>query len=204
MTAPTATTPTNPADPPLPDLRVPVHDALRWVADLLAGVRPEQLTRPTPCTDFDVDALERHLFGVVGRLTAMGAGHPAESVPPTIVVLPDDVEGSYRARVVEAQRAWTDPVALGRLVEAPFGRVPGAVVLGVYLAENLTHGWDLATATGQDPEADPALAGPAYAVMQRALPAEGREDLPFGPPVEPAADAGPTERLANWLGRVSR
>jgi hypothetical protein len=45
---------------------------------------------------------------------------------------------------------------------------------------------------------------PAYATMQRALPAEGRERLPFDPPVEPAEDAGPTERLANWLGRRSR
>jgi hypothetical protein len=59
-------------------------------------------------------------------------------------------------------------------------------------------------ATGQDPEADPALVAPAYATMQRALPATGREGFPFDPPVEPAPDAGPTERLANWTGRASR
>lgn len=93
---------------------------------------------------------------------------------------------------------------MGRLVEAPFGRVPGAVVLGVHLAENLTHGWDLATATGQDPEAEPGLVGPAYATMRQILPPEGREGFPFDPPVEPAAGAGPTERLANWCGRSSR
>ena len=92
----------------------------------------------------------------------------------------------------------------GQHLEAPFGRVPGSVVLGVHLAENLTHGWDLATATGQDPEADPALVAPAYATMQQALPATGREGFPLDAPVEPAADAGPTERLANWSGRRSR
>lgn len=204
MTAPTTDPrPTGP-DPSLPDLRQAVVSAQEWVARLAAGVRPDQLDARTPCSDFDVEALLEHLFGVADRLVAMGAGRPADSVPPSVAALPADVVGTYRARIEEGRRAWTDPVSLGRLVEAPFGRVPGAVVLGVYLAENLTHGWDLATATGQDPEADPALVAPAYATMQRALPAQGREGFPFALPVEPAADAGATERLANWLGRSSR
>ena len=42
----------------------------------------------------------------------------------------------------------------------------------------------------------------ALGVMRRALPAEGREDFPFAEPVTPAADAGPTEQLANWTGRT--
>ena len=206
MTAPTATEPA--ADPvagqALPDLRPAVHAAQLWVADLLVAVGPDRLAGRTPCTDFDVEALVRHLFGVADRLVAMGGGHPAESVPPSIPALPDDVVGAYRARVEQGRAAWADPASLTRLVEAPFGRVPGAAVLGVYLAENLTHGWDLATATAQDPEADPGLVAPAYATMRQILPPEGREGFPFDPPVEPAADTGPTERLANWSGRVSR
>jgi uncharacterized protein (TIGR03086 family) len=186
------------------DLRPAVHAAQLWVADLLDAVEPDQLSGRTPCTDFDVEALVKHLFGVAGRLAAMGAGRPAESVPPSVAALPTDVVAGYRDRVEQGRAAWADPASLGRLVEAPFGRVPGAVVLGVYLAENLTHGWDLATATGQHPEADPALVAPAYATMRRVLPPEGREGFPFDPPVEPAADAGPTERLANWSGRPSR
>lgn len=204
MTAPSTDPQPTRLDPPLPDLRQAVASAQEWVAGLAAGVRPDQLDLATPCTDFDVEALLKHLFGVADRLVAMGAGRPADSVPPSVSVLPSDVVETYRARVEEGRRAWSDPASLGRLVEAPFGRVPGAVVLGVYLAENLTHGWDLATATGQDPEADPALVGPAHATMLRALPAEGRDGFPFAAAVEPAADAGPTERLANWSGRSSR
>jgi uncharacterized protein (TIGR03086 family) len=188
-------------DRPLPDLRTAVHAAQQWVADLLEGVRPDQLLGPTPCVDFDVEALVRHLFGVADRLVVMGAGRPAESAPASVAVLPDDVVGSYRARVEHGRQAWADPAALDRLVEAPFGRVPGRVVLGVYLAENLTHAWDLARATDQDPEADPALVAPAYAVMRRVLPADGRDGFPFDAAVEPAAEAGPTERLARWMGR---
>ena len=206
MTAPTPTEPTTaPVAGQAPrDLRPAVHAAQLWVADLLGAVGPDHLSGRTPCTDFDVEALVRHLFGVADRLVAIGGGRPAESVPASIVALADDVVGAYRARVERGRAAWDDPASLGRLVEAPFGRVPGAAVLGVYLAENLTHGWDLATATGQDSEADPGLVAPAYATMRQILPPQGREDFPFAPPVEPAADAGPTERLANWSGRSSR
>ena len=203
MTTPAATD-VGPADQPVPDLRSAVSSAQEWVAGLVACVRPDQLADPTPCTELDVEGLLKHLFGVADRLVVMGEGHPAESAAPSIPTLPDDVVGAYRSRVEQGRRAWNDPASLGRLVEAPFGRVPGAVVLGVYLAENLTHGWDLATATGQDPEAEPALVGPAYATMRRTLPAEGREGFPFAPPVDPAPDAGPLERLANWSGRSSR
>jgi uncharacterized protein (TIGR03086 family) len=200
----TADDPRSTAGTGLPDLRAAVHSAQLWVADLLEGLRADQLALPTPCSEFDVDALVRHLLGVAGRLEAMGHGRPAESVPPSVDALPDDLVGAYRADVEAGRRAWADPAALTRLVEAPFGRVPGAMVLGVYLAENLTHGWDLARATGQVSEADPALVGPAYATMRQVLPAGGREGFPFAAPVEPAADAGPTERLANWTGRLSR
>ena len=205
MTALPVTDPTStPAPPqPRPDLRDAVAAAQGWVAGLLDRVRPDQLQDPTPCDAFAVEALVRHLFGVADRLVVMGAGRPAESAPAVVATLPDDVVGAYRARVEDGRRAWADPEALDRLVEAPFGTVPGHVVLGVYLAENLTHGWDLARATGQDAEADPALVAPAYAVMRQVLPDGARDGLPFAAPVEPPSGAGPTERLANWSGRRS-
>ncbi len=63
------------------------------------------------------------------------------------------------------------------------------------------HGWDLAVATGQDAEADPGLAVAALAQARQILPAAIRGgDVPFADVVEPAPDAGPTERLANWAG----
>lgn len=70
-----------------------MHTAQLWVADLLGAVGPDRLAGRTPCADFDVEALVRHLFGVADRLVAMGGGRPAESVPPSIPALPDDVVG---------------------------------------------------------------------------------------------------------------
>lgn len=186
----------------LPDHRAAVFTAQEWVADLLDQVAPDQYTLPTPCSEFDVDALIRHVYGVADRLTAMGQGKPAESASSQVEDLPDDVAGGLRDRIEQARTLWADDAVLTRTLEVPWGRAPGAMILGVYLSENVAHGWDLATATGQDPEADPQLAETALQVMSRALPPDGRENFPFGKPVEPVAGAGPTERLANWLGRT--
>ncbi|WP_158068521.1 hypothetical protein [Serinicoccus sp. CUA-874] len=43
-------------------------------------------------------------------------------------------------------------------------------------------------------------------MIKEFLPAETRPEdwIPFDAPVQPASDAGPTERLANWLGRTTR
>ena len=41
--------------------------ALRWAQGLVAGVRTDQLDRPTPCSEFDVRALLGHLVATVDR-----------------------------------------------------------------------------------------------------------------------------------------
>ena len=40
----------------------------------VAAVRPEQLTLPTPCTEFDVRALLGHIVAVLHRVAAVGRG----------------------------------------------------------------------------------------------------------------------------------
>ncbi len=187
-----------------PDHRAAVFAAQRWVAVLIDGLTRDQFGLPTPCPEFDVEALLKHLYGVADRVIAMGGGRDAMSVPASTADLPDDVAGGYRRRIAQGMEAWAEDEALGRMIGVPWGRAPGAIALSVYVAENLTHGWDLAVASGQDAEADPALAEIGLQIMSRVLPADGRNDFPFDNPVQPSAGAGPTERLANWTGRVRR
>lgn len=188
-------------NPVLPDLRPQLARAQQWVETLIAGVTADQLELPTPCEDFDVRTLIGHLYTGARRVEVMAAGGDARTVP-FVAELPDaDLARGYRARTEASQRAWA-AADLSAPVTAPWGTIPGALAIGGYLQEAVTHGWDLAVATGQQSEADPDLAEIALAAAQRALPAEPRGGvIPFGPVVEPEPSATATERLVNWTGR---
>ena len=185
----------------LPDLRPQLARAQHWVETLIAGVAADQLDNPTPCDEFDVRTLIGHLYTGARRTEAMAKGFDARTVP-FISDLPDaDLAAGYRDLIEASQRSWAD-ADLTAPVSAPWGSAPGAVALGLYLQEGLTHGWDLAVATGQPSEADPDLAEAALTAGLKALPAEPRGgNIPFGPVIESAPGATPTERLVNWTGR---
>jgi uncharacterized protein (TIGR03086 family) len=176
--------------------------ALAWVQGLAAGVRPDQLDRPTPCPEFDVRALLGHLVTTVHRARVIGEGGDPLAVPLVTTGVPDDGWAvAYADGTAKLWTVWGDDGMLDAPVTAPWGTIPGRAALCGYLNETLVHGWDLAVATGQPAEADVDLASAALALAARTLPAEPRGGhVPFAPAVEPSADAGPTERLANWSG----
>lgn len=175
------------------DPRTSYAGALDWAAAVLAGVREDQLGDRTPCPEFDVDGLGRHLVATVYKIAAIGEG-----ADPT--ALPFEVDGPLAEARTEYERVWTAD-ALDREVRVPWGVAPGRMALWGYVNELLVHTWDIAVATGQPVEAPDGVAEPALAVARMLIPAE-REGFPFAPPVEPAAGAGPTERLANWSGHA--
>lgn len=181
-----------PADP-----RPVFAEATAWVAALLRATKTEQLADPTPCTDFDVAALGSHLIGTVRRAVAIGEGADPLSVDLSQTAFDAERYAQTAQRAIEL---WADDTKLGAMVKVPWGTVPGAAALWGYVNEQFTHGWDLAQATGQDSEADPASVEQALGFCRAYIPAD-REGAPFGAVVEPRADAGPTEQLANWLGR---
>ncbi len=178
--------------------------ALAFAADLVDGVRPDQLTDPTPCDEFDVRTLLGHLLTTARRARVIAGGGSVAEVPPVVTDVPDaELAATYRRDADAALAAWADDALLEELVSVPWGSVPGAGAIWGYLNETLVHGWDLAVATGQPSEADPDLAGAALAAAQRFIPAGPRDpEVPFADAVSPAPGAGPTEQLANWSGRT--
>lgn len=114
----------------------------------------------------------------------------------------DGAGAAYRADAQEALGRWADDDLLTATLTAPWGPAPGGLALGGFIMETVAHGWDLAVATGLDPEADPDLAATALGIGEQALDGVPRgPELPFGEAVEPPPDAGPTTRLAAFLGR---
>jgi uncharacterized protein (TIGR03086 family) len=188
------------------DPRPHYRTALAWVRTLADAVPADRLTDPTPCPEWDVRGMLGHLVATVDRARVIGEGGDPGSVPRVVVDVPDDGWPDALAAAEDKMSAvWADAAVLDTVVTVPWGRVPGRGAVWGYLREALVHGWDLAVATGQDPEADPATAEAALAETRRVMPAEPRGGpIPFSAPVAPRPGAGPTEQLANWCGHTRR
>ena len=193
-----------PAAPrPAEDPRPLFASAASTACDVVGRVRPDHLTGPTPCADFDVRALLAHLIAVFRRVAAVGRSEDPFTVPHLVTDVPNDGWAvAARDATAEVEDVWADPAVLTRQLRLPFGVLPGAAALTTYAGEVTTHTWDLAVATGQDPTWDPRVLSVTLAAIRRALPAEGRgAEVPFGPAVPVADDAPAIDRLVAWQGR---
>ncbi|WP_030252275.1 TIGR03086 family metal-binding protein, partial [Streptomyces sp. NRRL S-455] len=114
---------------------------------VVRAVRDEQLTCPTPCSEYDVRALLNHLFLVVANFQALAAREPVE-FGETPDVVTGDWRGSFEEETARLREAWDAPGAEEGLVGGMGlpARTVGLMVLG----DLAVHGWDLARATGQD------------------------------------------------------
>lgn len=169
---------------------------------LVDGIHSSQWTLPTPCPEWDVRSLVGHLLATVRRPALVAEGADPEAVPIVVTGVEDrDWAAAFVVAEKETFAAWSDAALLDASVRVPWGVVTGRDALFGYLNEALVHGWDLAVATGQPGEADPSVATLALTGVRSKIPAGRRGGpSPFGAVVEPSADAGPTERLANWSG----
>jgi uncharacterized protein (TIGR03086 family) len=181
--------------------------ALDATGDLIAGVRDDQWSNPTPCPDWNVRALVNHL--VFGHRMFTGIIRGDQPPAPEDLAelrasdhLGDDPLKAYRDGAAALQAAFNQPNALERVVQAPIGTVPGAAVLQMRITEALVHGWDLAHATGQPARLPDDLAEESLGFAQRQLGADVSRAGRFGEPQAVAADAPAIDRLAAHLGRV--
>jgi uncharacterized protein (TIGR03086 family) len=169
------------------------------VGDLIAKVRPGQWSAPTPCTDWTVRRLVEHLIGMNRVFAALLADEPPPPRPAADHV-EDDPVGAYRDSAARLQAAFEQPGVLERTYRGPLGAATGAERLQIRLYDLLTHGWDLAQATGQPPELPDDVAELALAFVRTQLTEQARPGR-FGPAQRVADHAPAIERLVAFLGR---
>ncbi|MFJ4877003.1 TIGR03086 family metal-binding protein [Streptomyces sp. NPDC088745] len=186
------------------DPRPALWAAVALAGDTLVAVRPDQLASPTPCPDFTVGRLARHLVAVLRRIALAANGGDTLSAPTVAEDVTDDaLPKAWEEAVREARDAWADPAVLARPLTLPFGTLPGAAAALAFTTEFTVHTWDLATATGLRPAWDPEVVALCTATARRAIPADRRGGaVPFGPVVEVPADAPAVEKLVAWAGRT--
>ena len=154
--------------------------------DLARAVPDDRRDAPTPCRDWDVDALTGHLYQVVAALDLAGHGR---SIPPE----------HWRSACTGATIApdWAPPP---EKVDISGTALPGETVVAMLVGDLVLHGWDLSRALGRpfapDPEAVRLTSGFLDAFAE-----SGRAQGLFGEPVPVAGDASPLDHVVARSGR---
>ena len=190
-----------------PDYRLQLFLANDQAVALADAVNSSQLHDPTPCSAMDVSALLDHLVFVARRVAGLGRGETPTGDDTIPHVEFDDVPSALRVAASESKEAWSDDVSLTRTITMPWGDTySGAALARMYFVEMATHDWDLASATGATHLLDEQLGVDALACAPLTIRADYRnaEGNPFGPEVEPPAEATDWERLAAFMGRTPR
>jgi uncharacterized protein (TIGR03086 family) len=171
----------------------------------VAAVRPEQMTLPTPCTEYDVRALLGHIVAVLHKLAAVGRGEDPSQVPDVHPGIADDGWlAAFDAGAAEVRSVWADDALLEREFRLPWATLPGPMVVSAWAQEVSIHGWDLAVAIGATTDWDPEVGEAMLPFAHSILPADIRGEPignSFAAVVEVPESAGVYTRLAGWLGR---
>jgi uncharacterized protein (TIGR03086 family) len=181
----------------------PVADlerAFEAAAALVDGVPPDRREVPSPCADWTVTDVVEHV--ITGNLTVARALGPDLADAPQVA---ESLGPRFRSSAEALVAALALPDALTRTVTIPFGTVPVPVAVQLRTIEALVHGWDVAVASGQDPEGLPAdVAEAGIGFSESMFASADRTRLPFAPAVALPESAPAIDRLAALLGRDPR
>jgi uncharacterized protein (TIGR03086 family) len=171
---------------------------------VIDGVAPGQLGLPTPCTEWDVRAVINH---ITGGATMFAECVEQGSVPDARLGelmggdnLGDDFQASYHAAVDRARATFAVPGALAKIVKLPFGEMPADVALNIAIVDVMTHGADVARATGQT-IADEEILEVALAVGRQLISDDLRQPGLFEAEQPASPDASAADRLLAFAGR---
>jgi uncharacterized protein (TIGR03086 family) len=170
---------------------------------LVAGTTPEQLSLRTPCANWDVRSLINHFVGGGHMFATAFRGEEVHIDPdaPAPDLLGDDPLAAYDGAIADFSAAVDAPGAMDKVINLPFGQIPGPIVLEILKFDLLVHCWDLSQATGQkfEPPADLAEQGLQTAGM--IIAPEARDGDTFAAEVTPPSSATPMEKLVAFTGR---
>ena len=182
-----------PDSPPTDELDS-AEATLRVLQHVLHTVAADDMSRQTPCTEFDVGQLTGHLLNT---LTVIGGAVDAELPPP------DETESAERQIIAAARPAldaWHRHGLNGMVMVGP-NEAPAAVMVGVLSIEFLVHAWDYAMATDRDVDVPDSLAEYVLDRAREIITPEGRSNVGFHQPVDVPADAGALDQLIAFTGR---
>ena len=183
-----------------------LEPATGMLAELIDGVRDEQLREPTPCAEMTLGDLLDHVDGLSLAFAAAADKAPLDGTDaePSANAsrLGDDWRSRIRERLATLAAAWQRETAWTGMTQAGGVDLPGEVAGVVALNEVVVHGWDIAVASGQRFDCEPHVLEAAYDFVRSSVD-ENPDGTPglFGPPVPLPHDAPLVDRLVGLSGR---
>ena len=182
-----------PDSPPTDEL-ASAEAALSALQHVLHPIARDELSKSTPCSEYDVMQLTDHLLN---SITLLGGAAGAE--------LPErDSDDSVERQIVGAARpaldAWhrrglNDTVTIGT------NEIPATFAVSILSVEFLVHGWDYATATTHRIDVAESLADYVLGLAHKVITPQGRATAGFDDPVAVPDDASALDRLIAFTGR---
>ena len=171
---------------------------------VLANVSADQMQNATPCDSWDVAGVINHVVSSQNFFVAGMKGQPPTGGDTNWA------EGDFVAAFDEAAAAtvacFEEDGVLQQMIAMPFGKMPGAAVMGLAITDTFTHGWDIAKATGQSTDLAPELAAGILAqarqMIQPGFRAEEDGAGPFLAEQQPVDGSCNADQLAAFLGRT--
>ncbi|MFD0144377.1 MULTISPECIES: TIGR03086 family metal-binding protein [unclassified Streptomyces] len=175
--------------------------AAAHAAPVVRGVADDSLSAPTPCSAYDVRALLNHLFHVVVNFQALAAKQPADFSTTPDRLSDADWRARFESETAKLVEAWAAPGA----EEGTSGAMglPARTVGSMALLDLTVHLWDLAQATGQSFEPDPAVVESLTGTVEELAPTARKMDV-FAAAVAVPENASAFERLLAATGRNPR
>jgi uncharacterized protein (TIGR03086 family) len=179
-----------------------LEPSISYALGVALAVTPDLLACPTPCGEWDLRMLLRHgCESLTAFVEGIDGGRVGLYPAAEDGAIAADPARAFRDRAGRLLDAWTGPGRQPCQVVEIAGRPLAAIVMAAAAAlEIAVHGWDISRACGQRQPIPRALAVDLLALAPALVPWDGRHPL-FAAPVTAAATAGPSDRLAAFLGR---
>lgn len=183
-----------PDSPPTDELDS-AEAALRVLQQVLHTIAADDMSRQTPCREFDVTQLTAHLLKSI-----KGIGDMAAADIPDLSPTGDSVERQVITAARPALDAWHHRGLDGSV---PFGRgeMPAKDACAILSLELLVHAWDYAGAMGHDVNVAEPVAEYVLGLARRIIKPELRSRAGFDDPIDVAADANAVAKLVAFTGR---
>ena len=164
--------------------------ASEWTLTKVKGAA-NKLDTTTPCDEWDVRTLMNHMLETqqyfVGAARGEDASPPGPKPPK---LLGDDPAADFARARSETMKTFGEKGVIEKTGPS----------LGIAFSDQLLHGWDLATATGQDATMPDGLAEAAYEMIHGRFTDEQRQGV-FKPEVTVGKNASAQDKLLAYTGR---